>query len=158
MQTHPMRLGLGKTLNILMVVFAAFIGSPVGQPAVHAIGNPRQAPSARSIAGTEKEQGVPPGDALSQATGNTVYLPLITNGPARFPVLINANFELGHSAWTETSTFFPNNLIYQQGVGGAPTAHSGAWLTWMGGALSEVSDLSQQVTIPPGTDPIYLNC
>ncbi len=45
---------------------------------------------------------------------------------------------------------------YQSSTGGAPAAHSGAWLAWLGGADNEVSDLSQQITVPNGTGPFYL--
>ncbi|MFN7950607.1 MAG: hypothetical protein U0610_02695 [bacterium] len=72
------------------------------------------------------------------------------------PVLANASFDLGHVAWTESSTFFPGELLVQQGDGGAPAAHTGSWLAWLGGANGEIGDLSQTITVPPGTPPSYL--
>lgn len=72
------------------------------------------------------------------------------------PVLANASFDLGHVAWTESSTFFPGELLVQQGEGGAPAAHTGSWLAWLGGANGEIGDLSQTITVPAGTPPSYL--
>ena len=87
---------------------------------------------------------------------NTPVPPTATNTPV-FPVLQNANFELGHVAWTEDSLFFPGDQILQQGTGGAPIAHDGTWLAWLGGVDNETADLSQQVTFPSGIGPTYLN-
>ncbi|MFN8597102.1 MAG: hypothetical protein U0559_13085 [Anaerolineae bacterium] len=90
-----------------------------------------------------------------------VYLPLVVNNytaPATLPTLQNADFDLGHVAWTESSTNFPGpeSLLYLGSTGGAPAAYSGTWLAWLGGADNEVSDLSQQITVPNGTGPFYL--
>lgn len=98
----------------------------------------------------------------SFATQQFVYLPLIMNNygssAAALPTLQNADFDLGHVAWTESSTNFPGpeSLLFQGGTGGAPAAYSGAWLAWLGGFNDEVSDLSQQITVPNGTGPFYL--
>jgi photosystem II stability/assembly factor-like uncharacterized protein len=95
------------------------------------------------------------------ATQKFVYLPLIVRNytaPTPLPTLQNADFDLGHVAWTESSTNFPGpeSLLYLGSTGGAPAAHSGTWLAWLGGANDEVSDLSQQITVPNGTGPFYL--
>lgn len=90
---------------------------------------------------------------------NYVFLPLILKNYTHVPLptLQNANFDQGHVAWTESSIVFPgNNLLFQQGVGGAPAAHSGTWLAWLGGADNEVSELLQQIAVPNGVDPFYL--
>lgn len=71
------------------------------------------------------------------------------------PRLANPDFDLGHVAWTESSTFFPGELLVQQGSG-APAPHTGTWLAWLGGVDGEISDLSQTITVPPGTPPSYL--
>jgi hypothetical protein len=91
----------------------------------------------------------------------TVNLPLVLNNyaaPAPLPTLQNADFDLGHVAWTESSTNFPGpeSLLFLGGTGGTPAAHSGTWLAWLGGFNDEVSDLSQQLTVPNGTGPFYL--
>jgi len=93
-------------------------------------------------------------------TQQLVYLPLIAynyTAPTP-PTLQNADFDLGHVAWTESSSNFPGplSLLYQGSTGGAPAAYSGAWLAWLGGADNEVSDLSQQIAVPNGTGPFYL--
>lgn len=77
--------------------------------------------------------------------------------PPGSPQLVNPSFDLGHTVWAENSTFFPGELLTLQGVGGAPAAHTSPWLAWLGGAASEVSDLSQLVAVPPGSGPAYLH-
>ncbi|MBI5566620.1 MAG: hypothetical protein HY870_17090, partial [Chloroflexi bacterium] len=89
----------------------------------------------------------------------TVNLPLVLNNYAALaplPTLQNANFDSGHVAWTEDSSN-SFDLLYQENTGGAPaSAHTSPWLAWLGGANNEVSDLSQQLTVPTGTGPFYL--
>lgn len=77
--------------------------------------------------------------------------------PPGSPQLVNPSFELGHSVWAENSLVFPGELLTLQGVGGAPAAHTSPWLAWLGGAPSEVSDLSQLVAVPPASGPAYLH-
>ena len=93
--------------------------------------------------------------STSTATPTHTPTPTATATPV-LPSLLNADFDQGHVAWTEDSTSFPGSLITQQGAGGAPVAHSGTWLAWMGGLDNETSDLNQQVTIPNNVGPTYL--
>lgn len=74
--------------------------------------------------------------------------------PPPLPVFQNADFELGHTAWSELSTNFPDLLV--PAGSGSPPAHSGTWLGWLGGADDEISDLSQSVSIPAGTTAAYV--
>jgi hypothetical protein len=73
------------------------------------------------------------------------------------PVFLNADFEQGHSIWSETSTQFgANSIIFQPSGGGIPAPRSGTWLAWLGGGDNETSDLSQVVAIPAGTTSAYI--
>lgn len=95
----------------------------------------------------------------SLVTQKFIYLPLVLRNYTALtplPTLLNADFDLGHVAWTESSTNFPGELLTMGDGIITPTAHSGAWLAWLGGIENEVSDLSQQLTVPNGTGPFYL--
>lgn len=71
--------------------------------------------------------------------------------------LQNPDFDLGHVGWGEESPIFPGALIFEQGVGGAPAAHSGTHLAWLGGANNETSDLVQIVAVPAGIEPSFVH-
>ncbi len=77
--------------------------------------------------------------------------------PPGLPQLINSDFDLLHQVWAENSTTFPGDLIVQQGVGGAPPAHTPPGLVWLGGQASDVSEISQRVVVPAGSGPAYLH-
>lgn len=115
-------------------------------------------------------------DLAGQDTGTLVEWCLLPNGglfsdgfesanvsawsaavPPGPPLLVNPDFDLGHTVWAENATFFPGELLTLQGVGGAPAAHTSPWLAWLGGAPSEVSDLSQLLVVPPASGPAYLH-
>ncbi len=92
-------------------------------------------------------------------TEQKVYLPLVVRNyttPTALPTLLNADFDLGHVAWTEASTFFPGDLIVPQSLNGAPAAHTAPWLAWLGGASNEVGEISQSINIPNGVPSFYL--
>lgn len=115
-------------------------------------------------------------DSASQDTGTLVEWCLLPNGtlfadgfqsgnlnawsataPPGLPQLVNPNFDRGHQVWAENSTFYPGGLLYEQGVGGAPPAHTAPWLAWLGGVLSSVDEVSQLMTVPSGSGPAYLH-
>ncbi len=115
-------------------------------------------------------------DLASQDTGTLVEWCLLPNGdlfsdgfesggvgawsaaaPPGLPQLVNSNFDRGHQVWAENSTFFPGGVLYEQGVGGAPLAHTAPWLAWFGGVLSSVDEVSQLMTVPSGSGPAYLH-
>ena len=117
---------------------------------------PPTPPTATSAVGpTPTRTPTPTSTATATATPTNTPLATATATPV-IPTLQNANFDQGHVAWTEDSTTFPGALIVQQGDGGAPVAHSGTWLAWMGGADNETSDLHQSITIPNNAGPTYL--
>lgn len=91
-------------------------------------------------------------DQVSVLIGNVgVYLPLVYKLSSFSDAIQNGDFEDGRDgSWDEFSshgyqlivdTFEPNLLL----------PHSGDWGAWLGGAPDEVSTISQQVTVPPGT-------
>jgi CSLREA domain-containing protein len=115
-------------------------------------------------------------DLAAQDTGTLVEWCLLPNGdlfsdgfesgtvgawsvavPPGLPQLGNANFDLGHQIWAENSVFFPGELVVEEGLGGAPAAHTPPWLAWLGGVLSEVGEISQRIAVPAGSGPAYLH-
>jgi hypothetical protein len=67
--------------------------------------------------------------------------------------ILNGDFEQGHVAWTEYSSG-GWDLIYP--AASTPvTAHSGAWIAWLGGADLETSRLSQAFSVPAGTSMLH---
>ncbi len=115
-------------------------------------------------------------DLAGQDTGTLVEWCLLPNGglfadgfesasvsawsaavPPGPPLLVNPDFDLGHTVWAENSPLFSGELLTLQGVGGAPAAHTPPWLAWLGGLASEVSELSQLLAVPPGSGPAYLH-
>ncbi len=67
--------------------------------------------------------------------------------------ILNGDFEQGHVAWIEYSSG-GWDLIYP--ASSTPvTAHSGAWLAWLGGADLETSRLSQTFSVPAGTSMLH---
>ncbi len=78
---------------------------------------------------------------VSTRPPSEIFMPFISYNT--FTALVNGNFEAGVNHWTEFSL---------QGVqlilpGSDVEAHSGAWLTWLGGLNKEVSFVRQAVTI-----------
>jgi hypothetical protein len=62
--------------------------------------------------------------------------------------LQNGDFESGRNgAWVEASEAGLKLITtdHPQGL----TAHSGVWLTWLGGAYNETAGIIQRVTVPP---------
>ncbi len=113
---------------------------------------------AQTATSTPTRTSTPTSTPTPTRTSTSTATPTLTMTPLpQLPVLLNAAFDLGHAAWVEDSINFPGDLIVQQNVGGAPAAHTGGWLAWLGGADNEISDLSQAVAIPAGGGPIYLN-
>lgn len=100
----------------------------------------------------------PPGCSTTSSSTSTTSTSTSTTSTTTVPTLTlaNADFDQGHVGWTEDSTNYPGLLIVQGGMGGAPTAHSGTRLAWLGRINDEVSVLSQQVTVPAGVGPSYL--
>lgn len=115
-------------------------------------------------------------DSAAQDTGTLVEWCLLPNGtlfadgfqsgdlgawsatvPPGLPQLVNPSFDLGHQIWAENSVFFPGELVVEEGLGGAPAAHTPPWLAWLGGVTSEVGEISQRIAVPAGSGPAYLH-
>jgi hypothetical protein len=64
--------------------------------------------------------------------------------------MTNGDFEDGHSAWTETSSTYPDVITDDI----RNSARSGRWYAWLGGNNNEVTTLSQTVSVP--ADASYL--
>ena len=115
-------------------------------------------------------------DSAAQDTGTLVEWCLLPNGtlfadgfqsgdlgawsatvPPGLPQLVNPNFDLGHQIWAENSVFFPGELVVEEGLGGAPAAHTPPWLAWLGGVTGEVGEISQRIAVPAGSGPAYLH-
>ena len=71
--------------------------------------------------------------------------------------LVNGDFELGSTGWTESSS---NGWVlidqFYDGDGFPPLPHSGTWDAWLGGDMSETSTISQTVTIPAASPNLGL--
>lgn len=105
----------------------------------------------------------------STVTATSTSTPTMTVTPTQTPIptttatatatmqpideLLNGDFEQGHNgAWTELSgqgySIITN--LYPSGV----SAHSGLWISWLGGVLNDTKAIQQIVTVP--TDRAYL--
>jgi serine protease len=84
-----------------------------------------------------------------RVSDNGIYVPIVFNPP--LPVsLVNGDFESGTTGWTESSTHgYP--LIIDSGFPGSVLPHSGVYAVWLGGDVSEISYIQQQVTVNSGT-------
>ncbi len=68
--------------------------------------------------------------------------------------LVNGNFELGHTGWTEYAkqgTSVITTTSYVQQYNPAVYAHGGSYLVWLGGTDNENDYVSQSVTVPTGS-------
>jgi len=65
-------------------------------------------------------------------------------------VIGNWDFEQGRVAWTETSTTLPQLIRPAAQLPAPITTHGGGWAALLGVNNGEVSDLSQQLTLPTG--------
>ncbi len=79
------------------------------------------------------------------------FLPLITNIPYVPPAdpLQNGDFEQGAVAWTEFSSLGAPLILHLDDEEDMMT-HGGSWAAWLGGLDGESSELTQEVTVPPG--------
>lgn len=72
-------------------------------------------------------------------------------------IVANRDFELGPNGdWTEASTNYGGQGGLIRNSGFSVTPRSGSWLTRLGAANNETSDLSQTFNLPSG-NPIYLH-
>ncbi len=79
----------------------------------------------------------------------TTIVPTPTPPVTQVGIIANGDFELGNSGdWAEFSTNF-DTLILNQGLPVRP--RSGEYLAWLGGGISEISQLVQSVTVPNDT-------
>ncbi len=60
--------------------------------------------------------------------------------------IVNGNFEAGAAGWYQYSTH--GWTLIGTSFPGTVTPHSGSWATWLGGDYSDISYISQLVTIP----------
>lgn len=81
-----------------------------------------------------------------------VFFPVVLDVGAAPPPgsgFVNGNFENGPGVGWDESSSNSLGLIGDQ-LPDSVTAHSGSFAAWLGGVDSEVSNLSQQVTVPAG--------
>ncbi len=85
--------------------------------------------------------------------------PTPTNTPTATPttppstcsnLLANGGFESGRVNWTESSNHGYALICSGTSCGGSITPRTGSWASWLGGANSEISQISQPVTVPAG--------
>jgi hypothetical protein len=62
--------------------------------------------------------------------------------------LANPGFESGRVNWTESSSHGYALICTGASCGGTISPRTGSWATWLGGANSEISQISQAVTLP----------
>jgi hypothetical protein len=99
-------------------------------------------------------------DTTTVRVGGDIYLPIILSKGSSvtppLPSLANGDFEAGRDgSWTEYSKNGFDLIVDDFGTNEA-TPHSGDWGVWLGGAFDEVSELSQQVSIPAGASSLSL--
>jgi len=84
-----------------------------------------------------------------------VFIISITDIPEG--TILNGGFELGHVAWVEYSSNGWDLIVLEDPdlINVPVLAHSGDWLTWLGGADYETSRLSQTFTVPAGTSMLH---
>ncbi|MBW7886383.1 MAG: S8 family serine peptidase, partial [Caldilineaceae bacterium] len=81
--------------------------------------------------------------------------PTVTATPTQPPaactnLLQNGDFEQGRTVWSESSTHGYALICNQTSCGPAIAAHRGQYLSWLGGANNEISEIRQPVTLPAG--------
>lgn len=76
-----------------------------------------------------------------------VFMPIVSK--QIFVALANGNFEAGATSWQEVS--LQNESLVVKAETAKVTAHSGAWLAWLGGLSNEVSFVHQMITVPRQT-------
>lgn len=72
--------------------------------------------------------------------------------------LINGNFELGHTGWTEYAlqgSSVITTTAYVKQFNSEVAAHGGSYLVWLGGKADEVDSVSQNVTVPGSTPYLH---
>ncbi len=86
------------------------------------------------------------------ATITPTATPTATPPPSSCPNLLkNPGFESGAVNWTQSSTKGYALICTSTSCGASPTtAHSGSYFSWLAGANSEASQISQSVTLPAG--------
>ena len=76
---------------------------------------------------------------------NAIFMPLVASSLA----LQNGNFEAGATTWQEYS--LQEEKLVVKAETAKVAAHSGLWITWLGGLSQEVSFIRQKVTLPRQT-------
>lgn len=79
----------------------------------------------------------------NQGTTQKVYLPAVSKPP----IVVNGDFEMGPTAWSEYSSNGYNVIWYDPA-----RSRQGNWLAWLGGAPNEYAVISQVVSLPPGSN------
>jgi photosystem II stability/assembly factor-like uncharacterized protein len=82
------------------------------------------------------------------AAPQLVFLPLLGRTPPGYAVTIpNGDFESGRTAWAESSALTQSLIVTASVLPPGFTAHSGAWLAWLGNLNDETASIQQTVTI-----------
>ncbi len=129
--------GTGSPNRLLYVGFIGGGASPTATPTT----SPPTATATR----------VPP---TPTATSTPISTPgaTATPPPSTCPNLLkNPGFESGAVSWTQSSAKGYALICTSTSCGASPTAaHSGTYFSWLAGANSEASQISQAVTLPAG--------
>ena len=97
------------------------------------------------------------------ANFNNFYVPVVSNGQLTTPtgsVIPNGNFDSGRNGdWTEYSTDTAPLILSAQEVidfnGPTLVPHTGSYVVWLGGLLSENGGIHQQATIGTSTPHLH---
>lgn len=134
--TNP---GTGSTNRLLYVGFIGGGTTPTATPTT-------VPPTATPVPPTPTATSTPISTPGATAT------PTATPPPSSCPNLLkNPGFESGAVNWTQSSTKGYALICTSTSCGASPTtARSGSYFSWLAGANSEASQISQAVTLPAG--------
>ena len=142
----------GATLN---KVTSPGTGSPNRLLYVGFIGGTSPTATPTTVPSTATPTPVPPTltpTSTPVSTPGATTTPTATPPPSSCPNLLkNPGLESGAVNWTQSSTKGYALICTSTSCGASPTtAHTGSYFSWLAGANSEASQISQAVTLPAG--------
>ena len=131
-----------------LLLYVGFIGSGATPTATPTIAPPTATPT--SVPPTPTATATP--ISTPGATATPAATPTAAPPPSTCPNLLkNPGFESGAVNWTQSSTKGYALICTATSCGASPaTAHSGSYFSWLAGANSEASQISQVVALPAG--------